>query len=352
MARIPATPEQLAGYLKQLGRTNFLDQGLLDHKLGDDYDEVLVMLAGACAHEMLQGELIEKSSASATRHVTVELMYLEHGSPHLVLWGLLAQQNDAELTAMIDKKLQQLWSYADVSQKDMYAQLALEVMGRNFLNTPVLQMSTASQPQAVAMDTTPARTYTPQQQAVLTKKLTIRDLATVKRMIWDARNSWTDFGLNLGVDPGTLQSIGTTCRDNPDNCFREMLSTLLRGGGTVNWQYILKALRETGHLMHVAAEAEQKILPASLNHAVVVRAAWDSRHKYYHLGLELGIDAGELDALNRSYLYKCDDIFPQVIKLWLDKSPEKPVDQLAEALSSPTVGFSMLAETVKSRLGQ
>lgn len=69
--------------------------------------------------------------------------------------------------------------------------------------------------------------------------------------MWDARTKWKDFGGELGVDHGTLESIAISERDNAGNCLREMLANWLRGSPSSEgpsskprtWVTIVDALR-------------------------------------------------------------------------------------------------------------
>ena len=45
---------------------------------------------------------------------------------------------------------------------------------------------------------------------------------------YEARVKWKFIGLALNVNPGTLDSIAAKNKDNPDNCFYDMLSEWLK----------------------------------------------------------------------------------------------------------------------------
>ena len=57
--------------------------------------------------------------------------------------------------------------------------------------------------------------------------LTITDLRKVQRAAWDSREEWYNIGLELSIDPGTLDVIK---KDNAktNDCFREMLTIWLK----------------------------------------------------------------------------------------------------------------------------
>ena len=58
-------------------------------------------------------------------------------------------------------------------------------------------------------------------------KLGINDLREVQRGAWEARAKWYNVGLELGIDPGTLDVIEGNNKDI-NNCFRVMLTTWLK----------------------------------------------------------------------------------------------------------------------------
>ena len=75
-------------------------------------------------------------------------------------------------------------------------------------------------------------------------QLTIDDLRSVQRAIWDARSCWYNIGLKLGLDPDTLGAIRMDKRDNIDNCFTEMLTHWLRQVNPPHtWSALADALR-------------------------------------------------------------------------------------------------------------
>ena len=55
----------------------------------------------------------------------------------------------------------------------------------------------------------------------------MRDLRKVQRATWEARVKWYNIGLELDIDPGTLDTIKND-NDNSDDRFRAMLKTWLK----------------------------------------------------------------------------------------------------------------------------
>ena len=77
---------------------------------------------------------------------------------------------------------------------------------------------------------------------------------------------------------------------------------------------------------------------------IVQRAAWDARAKWYNIGLELEIDSGTLDVIERNSK-DIDSCFRAMLTTWLKMvDPKRTWEALAEALRSPTVGYEHLAE--------
>lgn len=85
--------------------------------------------------------------------------------------------------------------------------------------------------------------------------------------------------------------------------------------------------------------------------ASVQRAAWEGRAKWYNIGLELGLTAGTLDAIQQTNHDHTDNCFRATVKEWLSKSDLHPSwSVLASALKAPPVGLEQLAEqTIDSK---
>ena len=49
---------------------------------------------------------------------------------------------------------------------------------------------------------------------------------------WDYRASWKIIGIELGVDPGTLDAIGKNNHHKVEDCLVDLLGTWLRGKAT------------------------------------------------------------------------------------------------------------------------
>ena len=70
----------------------------------------------------------------------------------------------------------------------------------------------------------------------------------------------------------------------------------------------------------------------------VIHYGWSLRSRWYYIGLELGIDAGTLEAIKQSNREKCDDCFQEMIQQWLrNDSPDPTWEQLDKALKAKTV---------------
>ena len=83
--------------------------------------------------------------------------------------------------------------------------------------------------------------------------LTVDDLASVRRAVWDGRAKWYDIGLELGLTAGTLDAIQQTNHDQTDHCFRATLKQWLsRADLHPSWSSLAAALRAPpvglGHL--------------------------------------------------------------------------------------------------------
>ena len=80
-------------------------------------------------------------------------------------------------------------------------------------------------------------------------QLTIEDLQMVKSALWDVREKWKDFGLELSVTQTTLDSINIAQRGDSGSCLREILAVWLKGSGAGidtprTWSSIITALKE------------------------------------------------------------------------------------------------------------
>ena len=74
-------------------------------------------------------------------------------------------------------------------------------------------------------------------------ELNMKDLCEVQRATWDARRQWYNIGLELHIDPGTLDVIEGNNKDI-NNCFRAMLTTWLKMvEPKPTWETLAEALR-------------------------------------------------------------------------------------------------------------
>ena len=72
---------------------------------------------------------------------------------------------------------------------------------------------------------------------------------------------------------------------------------------------------------------------------------WEARSKWYNIGLELGLTAGTLDAIEETNHHVVNHCFRTTLMEWLRNSKLKPtMSSLADALKSPTVELAQLAE--------
>ena len=76
----------------------------------------------------------------------------------------------------------------------------------------------------------------------------------------------------------------------------------------------------------------------------IQNVAWDARAKWYNIGLELKIDAGTLDAIERDS-DRTNDQFRHMLSTWLKRDKLRPTfSLLTKVLCSPTVRYEHLAE--------
>ena len=59
-----------------------------------------------------------------------------------------------------------------------------------------------------------------------------------------ARTKWKELGLELGIDPTSVDVIAQRCRDDPNRCFSDLLQQWLEGHGDPprTWSTIKTAL--------------------------------------------------------------------------------------------------------------
>ena len=77
----------------------------------------------------------------------------------------------------------------------------------------------------------------------------------------------------------------------------------------------------------------------------VHRKVWEGRAKWYDIGLELGLTARTLDAIQQTMKHDTNNCFTATLKEWLRTSDLHPSwIYLARALKAPPVGLGHLAE--------
>ena len=88
---------------------------------------------------------------------------------------------------------------------------------------------------------------------LMTHALGINNLSDVLETVWEARSKWYNIGLKLGTSSGTLDSISSKGRDDPDLCITPMIKDWLNNGNPQpTWAAVAKALKSPmvgyGHL--------------------------------------------------------------------------------------------------------
>ena len=80
------------------------------------------------------------------------------------------------------------------------------------------------------------------------------------------------------------------------------------------------------------------------------RAVWDTRAKWYDVGVELLISPDTLDAIEENKRGICEAYFREMLKEWLRRPKPHPTwAELAEALRSPMIGYGHLADKLPPR---
>ena len=78
----------------------------------------------------------------------------------------------------------------------------------------------------------------------------------------------------------------------------------------------------------------------------VLRTIWEARTEWYNLGLELDITPDTLDAIEQANVLNPDRCFRAMLTKWLREHNQPTWSSLAEALRSPAVGLSHLAQEI------
>ena len=61
--------------------------------------------------------------------------------------------------------------------------------------------------------------------------------------MWEARTQWYNLGLELDITPDSLDAIELANGQNPDRCFRAVLTKWLREHERPTWRVLAEALR-------------------------------------------------------------------------------------------------------------
>ena len=78
-------------------------------------------------------------------------------------------------------------------------------------------------------------------------------------------------------------------------------------------------------------------------------AFYEARAKWYHIGVELKLSVGTLDAI-RSDFSNSTDCFTEMCSTWLKRIDPRPSwEALTEALESPVVGEGHLAQQLRDK---
>lgn len=79
---------------------------------------------------------------------------------------------------------------------------------------------------------------------------------------------------------------------------------------------------------------------------------WTARHRWYNIGLQLGLKPDVLDCIQMSpRITDLDSCFTEMLKAWLRQgNTDKTWGKLIEALRSETVNFSALADTITNKI--
>ena len=100
--------------------------------------------------------------------------------------------------------------------------------------------------------------------------MTTSDLQSIQKTIFAARSKWYSLGIELSIDPNDLDAVKEKHQNDPDKCFREILTIWLRGNYSKRtWITIAKALlaksvgfgelaERVGELSHARNADEEK----------------------------------------------------------------------------------------------
>ena len=108
----------------------------------------------------------------------------------------------------------------------------------------------------------------------------IDDLKEVRSCIWDAQVKWFHLGVELGLHPSSLEAIRKKFRDDPAECFSQMLMDWLAGQGSKpTWKNVSSALNAPAvHLPALAKAVEMKYTQTSQQSGIFGIASYNIHH--------------------------------------------------------------------------
>ena len=95
-------------------------------------------------------------------------------------------------------------------------------------------------------------------------QLSVDDLPTVQRTLYEVKTEWYNLGLELGLRVATLDSIDARYNSDPSQCFRQFLKEWLKGVNPLpTWQAMVNALKSpTVAQPRLAQQIETALQPA------------------------------------------------------------------------------------------
>ena len=81
----------------------------------------------------------------------------------------------------------------------------------------------------------------------------------------------------------------------------------------------------------------------------VQTAIWDARHKWYKLGVELGIKQETLKSIKGNF-QNDEACFKEMLSAWLHSAPHPSWEGLLAALEQPDVGYSELTVDLREKM--
>ena len=78
-------------------------------------------------------------------------------------------------------------------------------------------------------------------------------------------------------------------------------------------------------------------------------AIWDARHKWYKLGMDLGINQETLKSIEANSLND-EACFTEILSAWLHSAPHPSWEGLLAALEQPDVGYSELTVDLREKM--